>query len=289
MSAENQKTVLVTGSSGQLGKEIQNLASFYPSINFLFTTKENLDIENFDSIKRVFDDEQIDTCINCAAYTAVDRAETEKDLAFRINADAVGNIASVCNAHQAQLIHISTDYVFDGRSKVPYKETDSIDPINIYGASKLKGEEMALNNNASTCILRTSWVYSSHGNNFVRTMLRLMKDRSLVNVVNDQFGSPTYAADLANVIMLIALKDIPIPGLLNYSNEGIITWYEFALAIKEYTKSKCELRPITTSEFPTPAARPMFSVLDTSRIRQFLEIDIPNWKSSLHTCLQSLN
>mgnify|MGYP000727043270 CR=1 FL=1 len=197
------KTILVTGANGQLGKEFRIIAAAYTDYNFLFTDKEQLPIANIEIIKSYFASQSINFCINCAAYTAVDKAETEKETAFAINATAVGNLATICKEFSTQLIHISTDYVFDGVGKQPYKETDATSPLNIYGQSKLKGEELALQNNPSAIIIRTSWVYSSFGNNFVKTMLRLMKERESINVVNDQFGSPTYAADLANAIMQI--------------------------------------------------------------------------------------
>ncbi len=290
-----EKTILVTGSGGQLGMEIWKLSEQYPSYKFLFTTKEDLPIDNFDLVKNFFEQKQIHHCINCAAYTAVDKAESEKEKAFLINADAAGNLAAICKAHQTQLIHISTDYVFDGTSSIPYKEDDRVSPINIYGASKLKGEELVLNNNSSAIIIRTSWVYSSFGNNFVKTMLRLLKEKESlaagmhdINVVNDQYGSPTYSADLAATILTIVERensDHSATGVFNYCNEGVITWYEFAKAIKKIIKSKCSVNPIPTSEYQTAARRPQYSVLNTAKIKQTLGITIPNWKDSLQTCL----
>ena len=286
-----EKTILVTGSGGQLGMEIWKLSERYPSYKFLFTTKEDLPIDDLKAVKNFFEQQQIDHCINCAAYTAVDRAESEKESAFLINAEAAGNLATICKAHQAQLIHISTDYVFDGTSTVPYKEEDKISPINVYGASKLRGEELVLNHNAEAVILRTSWVYSSFGNNFVKTMLRLLKERESINVVNDQYGCPTYAADLAGVIMTIIEKengDHSQTGIFNYCNEGKTTWYEFAKAIKKYIKSKCAIEPVPSSAYPVQAARPKYSVLDTTKIKETFGITIPNWKDSLNACLSLL-
>ena len=286
-----QKTILVTGSGGQLGMEIWKLSENYPDYKFIFTTKESLPINEFEQVKLLFEKQQIDCCINCAAYTAVDKAEMEKEKAFQINADAAGNLASVCKAHQAQFIHISTDYVFDGTSSEPYKEEDKISPINIYGASKLRGEELVLNNNAAAIIIRTSWVYSSFGNNFVKTMLRLLKEKQKINVVSDQYGCPTYAADLAEVIMKVIDKDDnghPVSGIFNYCNAGKISWYEFAKAIKKHIKSKCEIDPIPSFEYPVPAKRPQYSVLDTTKIIDTFGIHIPNWKTSLHQCLSFL-
>lgn len=285
------KTILVTGSGGQLGMELWRLSDKFPSYRFLFTTKDQLAIDNFLQVKRFFEEQQIDVCINCAAYTAVDKAESEKEKAFLINADAAGNLATVCKAHQTQLIHISTDYVFDGTSSNAYKEEDKISPINIYGESKLRGEELVLNNDPSAIIIRTSWVYSSFGNNFVKTMLRLFSERESLNVVNDQYGCPTYAADLATAIMTIVEQtDTETKnGIYNYSNEGIITWYQFALAIKEAVNSKCSINPIPTSSYPTPATRPQYSVLDTSKIKETFGMAIPNWKYSLKECLSLIS
>src|ERR1035437_633726 len=287
-----EKTILVTGSGGQLGMELWKLCDEYPSYKFLFTTREDLPIDNFKLVKFFFEQQQIHHCINCAAYTAVDKAESEKEKAFLINADAAGNLSAICKAHQAQLIHISTDYVFDGTSSTPYKEEDRISPINVYGASKLRGEEFVLNNNSSAVIIRTSWVYSSFGNNFVKTMLRLLKEKESINVVSDQYGCPTYAADLAATIMTIVEKENgehSQTGIFNYCNAGIVTWHEFAKAIKKFIKSKCSINPIPTSAYPLPAKRPQYSVLDTTKIKKTFGITIPNWKDSLHKCLSLLN
>jgi dTDP-4-dehydrorhamnose reductase len=283
----SKETILVTGSNGQLGKELQQLSSHYSQYQFYFTTKDDLPVDNFETVQNFFEKNQVDYCINCAAYTAVDRAETERDLAFLINADAVANLARLCNEHKTHFIHISTDYVFNGVSSAPYKEDHAIDPVNTYGASKLRGEELAFNNNPSTLIIRTSWVYSSYGNNFVKTMMRLMYERESIKVVNDQYGCPTYAADLAQVTMDIIdqSKSNLISGILNYCNQGIISWYQFALAIKEIIKSNCVVNPISSSEYFTPAKRPKYSVLDTAKITTLLNIDIPYWKYSLQKCL----
>ncbi|MEO6456373.1 MAG: dTDP-4-dehydrorhamnose reductase [Ginsengibacter sp.] len=289
-SFSSAPTILVTGANGQLGMELQKLATYYPSYQFLFTSKENLPIDNFEMVQKYFEAQQVDYCINCAAYTAVDKAESETERAYLINAGAVANLAKICQHHQTDLIHISTDYVFSGNSSRPYKEDDAIAPINIYGASKLKGEELAFNNNTSVLIIRTSWVYSSFGSNFVKTMVRLLKEKESINVVNDQFGSPTYAADIAKVIMKIIdhSKTNWIPGIVNYCSEGITNWYEFALAIKDIIKSNCIVNPVPSSEYKTRAARPKFSALDTEKIRKLFGISIPNWKYSLQQCLSTL-
>lgn len=285
-------TILVTGANGQLANEIKVLSSGYPQYQFLFTTKEELPIENTEILTTFFEKNKIDYCINCAAYTAVDKAESEKEKAFSINAIAVGELANICLQHQTKLIHISTDYVYDGSVHDPLKESNLVGPINVYGSSKLKGEELALNKNPSVLIIRTSWVYSSFGNNFVKTMLRLFKEKSEINVINDQFGSPTYAADLADVIMKFIERTEQgenFSGIVNYSNSGVTTWYQFAEEIKSLVNSNCNINPIPTSAYPTPAKRPLYSVLDTSKIKDLLDIDIPDWKDSLKKCVKILN
>ncbi len=279
------KTILVTGANGQLGKEMQVVAANYSEYKFLFVTKEDLPIDDAAAVTIYFDTHSIDVCVNCAAYTAVDKAETEKEKAFAINAEAVGTLAAACKKANALFIHISTDYVFDGTATVPYKEDHPVHPVSVYGASKLKGEEMALQHNPDCIIIRTSWVYSSFGNNFVKTMLRLMKERERINVVDDQQGCPTYAADLANAIMDIIAGINVTPGIYNFSNHGIITWYEFAVAIKELSASKCVVNPIPSAQYPTPAKRPAYSVLDTTRIRETFNVVIPQWKDSLQKCI----
>lgn len=279
------KTILVTGANGQLGKEMQEAAKNFSQYNFLFVAKDELPIDNFETAQKYFDNHSIDVCVNCAAYTAVDRAETEKEKAFAINAVAVGNLARLCKENNALFIHISTDYVFDGTATAPYKEDNPVNPIGVYGASKLNGEELALQNNPGSIIIRTSWVYSSFGNNFVKTMLRLMKEKESINVVNDQQGCPTYAADLAKAIMNIIEGNIITPGIYNFSNHGIITWYDFAVAIKELSGSNCIVNPIPSSQYPTPAKRPAYSVLDTTKIRDTFNVVIPEWEESLKKCI----
>jgi dTDP-4-dehydrorhamnose reductase len=287
------ETILVTGANGQVGSEFRVLAKVYPQYNFLFVAKDELAIDDDDAIKKYFDAHSIQYCINCAAYTAVDKAETETEKAFLINATAVGNLAAVCKLKGTQFIHISTDYVFDGTATTPYLESNPVKPLGVYGASKLQGEQLAFQNNPATIIIRTSWVYSSFGNNFVKTMLRLMKDRESISVVNDQEGCPTYAADLANAIMQIISKNRQSAisnqqSIFNYSNSGVINWHQFAVAIKELTNSKCIVNSIPSSQYPTPAKRPQYSVLDTTKIRETFAITIPAWKDSLVDCLALL-
>ena len=284
-------TILVTGANGQLANEIKILSNKFPGYQFLFTSKEDLSIEDTESVRVFFKNKHIDYCVNCAAYTAVDRAESEKEKAFLINADAVGELAKNCNVNQVKLIHISTDYVYDGSRNEPLKESDSVGPVNAYGSSKLKGEQLALDQNPSTLIIRTSWVYSSFGNNFVKTMLRLFKEKEEINVINDQLGSPTYAADLAAVILLFIdrmQEGKSFSGIVNYSNDGVTTWYQFAEEIKALVHSNCKINPIPTSAYKTAAERPLYSVLDTSKIRELLDINIPSWKKSLKSCVEVL-
>jgi len=282
-----KKTILVTGANGQLGNEMRVVAAAYPGYNFLFVTRQELAIDDIEATARYFNANKINYCVNCAAYTAVDKAEAEYDNALLINATAVGNLAELCKTHNALFIHVSTDYVFDGTASSPYTETHPVAPVNRYGATKLKGEELAQQNNPASIIIRTSWVYSSFGNNFVKTMLRLMKEKEQLNVVSDQQGCPTYAADLAGAIMQIidSQSVTQQPGIYNYSNTGIISWYQFADAIKELSGSKCMVNPIPTTQFPTPAKRPAYSVMDTTKIQQTFDIAIPFWKDSLEKCL----
>ncbi len=284
------QTILVTGANGQVGNEFRVLANQYPAYRFLFVGKDEMPINDFPFVVNYFSVNKIDVCINCAAYTAVDKAESEAGKAFLINADAAGNLATVCKTNGTQLIHISTDYVFDGKTDKPYTEDDKTNTINVYGASKLKGEQLVLQNDPSAIIVRTSWVYSSFGNNFVKTMLRLMKERDSVKVVNDQQGCPTYAADLAKAIMRVVEENQKSKvksqnRIFNYSNEGVISWYEFAVAVKELTHSTCIVHPVPTSGYPTASMRPEYTVLDTTKIKTTFGIEIPYWRDSLEECI----
>lgn len=285
----NIPSVLVTGASGQLGNEIKVIAGHYPGYTFLFASRPQLPIDDFNAVNVFFKEHDISYCINCAAYTAVDKAESEKETAFRINADAAANLAGICRDHKTQFIHISSDYVFDGSAAEPYKESDPTNPLGVYGASKCKGEQLVLEKNPSAVIIRSSWLYSSFGGNFVKTMLRLMKERKSIQVVNDQFGCPTYAADLAAAIMKVIASGIKKPGIYHYSNAGITNWYGFAVAIKEIISSPCLINPIPSTEYAAPAKRPAYSVLDTKKIRETFGISIPEWKASLQSCLKRLS
>jgi dTDP-4-dehydrorhamnose reductase len=280
--------ILVTGANGQLGKELQDLSARFPAFRFVFLSRADLPIHHFELLKNFFEAYHPAYCINAAAYTAVDRAETEKELAMLVNGEAVGMLAEVSKMYGTHLVHVSTDYVFNGQSSVAYKESDPVDPINAYGRSKLDGEQRCLRENPDAMIIRTSWVYSSHGNNFVKTMLRLMSERTDINVVDDQIGSPTYAADLAEAIMQIIGSGKWLPGIYHFSGLGQVSWYEFALAIRELTGKSCNIHPIPSSAYPVPAKRPSFSLLNTDKIRQAYHVAIPDWKTSLETCLKSL-
>lgn len=287
----HRPVILVTGANGQLANELKILSSGYPSYHFIFTSKDELPIENTKLVNAFFQTHSVDYCINCAAYTAVDKAESESEKTFLINAKAVGGLAEICRDHHSQLIHISTDYVYDGSAEIPLKEDGAVAPLNVYGLSKLKGEELALNKNVSSLIIRTSWVYSSFGNNFVKTMLRLFKEKSEISVINDQQGSPTYAADLAKVIMRFIERmeqHESFSGIVNYCNSGVTTWYDFAREIKRLTNSNCKINPTSTASYKTAAKRPQYSVLDTTKIHNWLQLDIPFWKKSLKECVQIL-
>ncbi|HEX2848359.1 MAG TPA: dTDP-4-dehydrorhamnose reductase [Chitinophagaceae bacterium] len=283
-----KQKILVTGANGQLGKELQELSSEFLVFDFIFLSREELPIHDAGSVKQAFEKYTPQYCINCAAYTAVDKAETDQENAFLINGEATGVLASVCKEYNTRFIHISTDYVFDGNATAPYKTDAATNPQSVYGESKLLGEQKAIANNDQTVIIRTSWVYSVFGKNFVKTMLRLMSEKTEINVVSDQVGSPTYAADLAKAILHIVSSGNWYPGIYHFSNKGVISWYDFAVAIKELSGSHCTVNPIPSSAYPTPAKRPSYSVMDTSRIVEVYGIEPEDWKSSLVKCLERL-
>lgn len=287
-----QPSILISGSNGQLGKELQDAVASNNNFNFIFCSREEMDITNFIALEKKFDEVQPSFFINAAAYTAVDKAETEQEAAYTNNAEAVGNIARLCSRFQTKLIHVSTDYVFNGQSNVPYKEDDSCDPVNYYGCTKWLGEKLALQNNDNTIIIRTSWVYSAYGNNFVKTMLRLMKERKEINVVNDQFGSPTYAKDLSEAILQIVQQQSQnkntATGIFHFSNEGIINWYDFATEIKNLMGFDCVIHPIASSQYKTAAKRPAYSGLSKEKIQRVYGIQLQDWKKSLQICLERL-
>ncbi len=278
-------SILITGANGQLGTEFRMLENKFPHYQFIFTTKENLSIIHEADIATYFLENKFDFCINCAAYTAVDKAETEKEKAYLINATAAGYLAKACEKYGVKLFHISTDYVFKGAGKEPYKETDLEDPINYYGYTKLEGEKLVLQFHHEPIIIRTSWVYSPYGNNFVKTMIRLMQQRESIGVVGDQWGAPTYAADLALAIMYIISSGKYKPGIYHYSNLGKISWFEFAQKIKASISSPCIVNSITTKDYPVLASRPHFSVFNLNKIQETFGIQIPEWQISLKQCI----
>lgn len=286
---EPKRKILVTGSNGQLGQEIRERAKQIPNVDFVFTDRNDMPLDDPEKISHILLREQPDVVINCAAYTAVDAAEQDKDIAFQVNATAVGQIAGICHQLGCRFLHVSTDYVFNGKSSHPYSVTDSCDPINVYGASKRKGEELALAHHPESIIIRTSWVYSRFGKNFVKTIAHLLRTRSEIRVVNDQIGSPTSAADLAEALCVMALLPSVKAGIYHFTNDGVISWYDFAMAIKEFLHTSCVIHPVPSSEYPTPAARPSYSVLDTRQLHHECPmITRKHWKASLETCLAQI-
>lgn len=280
--------ILVTGANGQIGMELRALSGQTSGHSWLFTDREELDLSQPEQIALFFDRHHIDVCVNCAAYTAVDRAESEPEPAARINAQAAGEIAEACRRQDALLIHFSSDYVYHNGLNRPLKEDDPADPQSVYAQTKLAGDLAALSANPKTIVLRTSWVYSAFGHNFVKTMLRLGREREEVRVVCDQIGAPTYARDLASVVLYLLDAENTPAGIYNYSNEGVCSWYDFARAIFEIAGIPCQVTPITTAEFPTPARRPPFSVLDKSKFKTTFHQPIPYWRDSLRECLAVL-
>lgn len=285
--------ILITGAYGQLGNEINCLANKYPEWQFLFTDVDSLDITNESALEIWFQNNIPKYVVNCAAYTAVDKAETDSETAKKVNSLAPKLLAKFSKKFDAKLIHISTDYVFDGEAFTPYSESDSVNPKGVYGETKLLGEQFCLEENSESLVIRTSWLYSTFGNNFVKTMLRLGKERGKLNVVFDQIGTPTYAADLANAILsVIQISEKQpekfVPGIYHYSNEGVASWFDFAKAVFEISGVKCDVSPVRSVEFPTPAKRPNYSVLDKSKIKKTFGITIPYWRESLKMCIERL-
>jgi dTDP-4-dehydrorhamnose reductase len=280
------KKILVTGATGQLGNELNVLAPSYSQLEWVFADRTLLDLSELNTISKVLDEIQPQIIINCAAYTAVDKAESETDLADILNHQAVAVLAQWTKANNCQFLHISTDYVFDGNSSTPLKEDAASGPINVYGQTKLAGEQACLRENPNAIIIRTSWVYSKFGANFVKTMCRLMQERDSLNVVNDQIGSPTYAADLAQAILSIVTHAHWQAGIYHYSNEGKISWYEFAMAIQEIGGFDCLITGIPTTDYPTPAKRPHYSLLDKSKIKNTFGVIIPDFRESLEKCMK---
>ncbi len=285
--------ILVTGSNGQLGTEIRDLANQYLNFEFKFTDVAELDITNRSAIDSLFQAEKFNYVINCAAYTNVNKAEAEENIALKINAFAPENLAIVCDKFNCKLIHISTDYVFDGNKCQPYNENDTVCPQSAYGRTKLAGETRILQANKNSVIIRTAWLYSIYGNNFVKTMIKYGIERDSLNVVFDQIGSPTYAKDLATAILTI-VENVEnsskqfIPGIYHFSNEGVCSWYDFTKEIHSIAGIECNVQPIESKDFPSPAKRPFYSVLNKHKIKETFGVSVPYWKDSLKQCIEKL-
>ncbi|WP_044210245.1 dTDP-4-dehydrorhamnose reductase [Flammeovirga sp. OC4] len=283
------KNILVTGSKGQLGSELQFLSNDQNNFNFTFVDIKDLDITNLENVIEFFTKEKFDYCINCAAYTAVDKAESDQEVAYKVNVEGPRNLAIGSKINQTILFHISTDFVFKGESSTAYTENMSTSSLGIYGETKLKGEQAIAEEISSFYIIRTAWLYSSFGNNFVKTMLRLGRERNELGVIVDQIGTPTYARDLAKVILAMIDFDKENFGIYHYSNEGVASWYDFAKTIFAIKNIEVMVNPIPTSAYPTSAKRPSFSLLDKSKIKKIFNISIPYWQESLLNCLRLMD
>jgi len=285
--------VLITGSNGQLGSEIRELAANYKELDFVFKDLPDLNICNFNLLQSFIIENNINAIINCAAYTAVDKAEEDAEIAEKVNSKGVLNLVNALNRVNGKLIQISTDYVFDGDHFSPYKESDPVSPIGVYGKTKRAGELAVINSAIDSIVIRTSWLYSSYGNNFVKTMLRLGSEKENLGVIFDQVGTPTYARDLAKTCLEIlcenSSKNISKNGnLYHYSNEGVTSWYDFAISIMELGGENCKVKPIQTKDYPTLAKRPHFSVLNKTKIKKDFDIEIPYWRDSLKECIEKI-
>lgn len=282
-----QKNILVTGSQGQLGRSLSKITRENNAYNFVFIDKEEADITSKEALEALFSQHKFFAVLHFAAYTAVDRAESEPETCELVNHKATEQIAKLCNQHSSKLLYISTDYVFDGTKPSPYMPTDKPNPLSVYGTTKLRGEQAVLANCKQSIIIRTSWLYSEFGNNFVKTMRRSGSEKDEIGVVFDQVGSPCYATDLAKVVMMLLCKEFN-GQIFHFSNEGVCSWYDFARKTMLLSGLKCKVRPITTTEYPTAATRPQFSLLDKSDIKTFLSIDIPHWEDSLAECIKTM-
>lgn len=280
--------ILITGAGGQLGKELQDVAAGIPGVECIAPTRSDADITDAAQVEALFHKSKPQYCINAAAYTAVDKAETEKEAAFLVNGTAAGLLAAAAAKHGTSFIHVSTDYVFDGEGTEPYTEDHPTAPLNTYGASKLEGERLVQLHHKEAIILRTSWVYSRYGNNFVKTMLRLMPERPTLNVVGDQLGCPTYAKDLAVAIFGIINSGKWEPGIFQFANKGVTSWHGLATAIRNHCHFPCNVVSIPTEQYPTPAARPRYSVLSVDKLERAYGITIRNWQDCLEECLRLL-
>lgn len=282
------KNILITGCNGQLGNEMQLLAAGNPQFNYFFTDVAELDITNEQAVNTYVNEHEIDCIVNCAAFTAVDKAESNEQLCDVLNHVAPGYLAKAINQRNGYIIQVSTDYVFDGTNHTPYREDEPTCPASVYGRTKLAGEEVVLASCPKTMIIRTAWLYSTFGNNFVKTMLRLGREKDSLGVVFDQIGTPTYARDLA-VAIFAALNQGIKPGIYHFSNEGVISWYDFTKAIHRIAGiTTCHVSPLHTSEYPAPAARPHYSVLDKTKFKETYNVEIPYWEDSLKDCIRLL-
>jgi dTDP-4-dehydrorhamnose reductase len=285
--------VLITGSNGQLGSEIKELATRYKKYNFIFKDLPELDICNFEVLQAFIIDFNINIVINCAAYTAVDKAEEDAEIAEQVNYEGVLNIVNALQTVNGKLIHISTDYVFDGNHFLPYKESDPVSPIGVYGETKRAGELAVINGDIDSIVIRTSWLYSAYGNNFVKTMMRLGNDKEELNVIFDQVGTPTFAGDLAIACLeILSNKNSRIDkkgNLYHFSSEGVASWYDFAIAIMKIGNINCKVMPIETKDYPILAKRPHYSVLNKAKIKKDFGLEIPYWRDSLEKCIEKLS
>ena len=282
------QTILITGSHGQLGNEMQQAAKNYPAFNYLYTDVEDLDICDKGALNTFVKANQVNIIVNCAAYTAVDKAEDDVELCYKINADAVRNIGVVAKENDLKVVHVSTDYVFDGTNYMPYTEDQTVCPSSVYGKSKLAGEQALFESCDQAVILRTAWLYSSFGNNFVKTMMKLGSERDSLNVIFDQIGTPTYAADLADTILKLLSNETFVPGIYHFSDEGVCSWYDFTKSIHRIAGITCDVHPIETREYPTRTPRPHYSVLNKAKIKSTYAISIPHWEESLEKCIKIL-
>lgn len=281
-------TILITGSRGQLGNEMQIAAKSFPDFNYIFTDIDELDICDKAALEFFIAENKVNVIVNCAAYTAVDKAEDDVQNCYKINADAVKNIAEVAQANNIKVVHVSTDYVFDGTNYLPYTEDQPVCPTSVYGKSKLAGEQALIDICTNNIIIRTSWLYSSFGNNFVKTMMKLGSERDSLNVIFDQVGTPTNAADLAVTILQILSKKNFVSGIFHFSNEGVCSWYDFTKSIHRIAGINCDVRPIETKDYATRTPRPHYSVLNKAKIKSIYDINIPHWEESLERCIQLL-
>ena len=281
-------TILITGSKGQLGNEMQQAAVRFPAFNYIYTDVAELDICDKSALDAFVKANNVNVIVNCAAYTAVDKAEDDVELCYKINRDAVRNIAEVANDNKVKVVHVSTDYVFDGTNYLPYTEDMPVCPATVYGKSKLEGEQALLENCKESVILRTAWLYSSFGNNFVKTMMKLGTERDSLGVIFDQVGTPTYAADLADAILQLLRNETFVPGIYHFSDEGVCSWYDFTKTIHRMANITCDVKPIETKDYPARTPRPHFSVLNKGKIKSTYGISIPHWEVSLEKCIQLL-